>query len=85
MTAEAGSTVALGLRVEPPISGVASGSATATWVRDMTSGNFESGANTEGERSFYPLFRLVSLSERDMSTGLGRTSTSSEASLGHSC
>ncbi|KAJ7910559.1 hypothetical protein B0H13DRAFT_1520832, partial [Mycena leptocephala] len=70
ITAEAGSTVSLGLRVEPPIPGVASASATATWVRDVTSGNFKSGANMEGERSFYPLFRLVSLSERDMSTGL---------------
>jgi hypothetical protein len=90
ITAEAGSTVALGLCVEPPISGVASASATATSVRDVTSGNFKSGANIEGERSFYPLFRLVSLSERDMSTGLGRTSTntssggSSGASLKHS-
>ncbi|KAJ7910546.1 hypothetical protein B0H13DRAFT_2486442 [Mycena leptocephala] len=70
LSAEGRGIVALGLRVEPPISGIASAGATATWVRNVTSGNFKSGANTEGERSFYPLFRLVSLSEEATSTGI---------------
>jgi hypothetical protein len=75
ITANVGSTVALGLRVEPPISGVASAGATATWVRNVNSGNFKSQVSKTGERSFYPLFRLVSLSEEETSTGIGGTST----------
>jgi hypothetical protein len=73
LSAEGRGIVALGLCVEPPISGIASAGATATWVRNLTSGNFKSGVNTEGERSFYPLFRLVSLSEEATSTGIHHT------------
>lgn len=70
LTAEAGSTVALGLSVEPPVSGVASASANATWVRNASSGNFRSKVDKKSERRFYPLFRLVSLTEKATSTGL---------------
>ncbi|KAJ7910552.1 hypothetical protein B0H13DRAFT_2232894 [Mycena leptocephala] len=66
LSAEGRGIVALGLRIEPPISGIASAGASATWVRN-------SGANTEGERSFFPLFRLVSLSEEATSTGIHDT------------
>ncbi|KAJ7910557.1 hypothetical protein B0H13DRAFT_2486459 [Mycena leptocephala] len=71
ITAEAGGIVALGLRAEPPISGIGSVAATATWVRNVASGNFKSQVNKMGERSFYPLFRLVSFSEEETSTGIG--------------
>ncbi|KAJ7772892.1 hypothetical protein DFH07DRAFT_913136 [Mycena maculata] len=70
LTAEAGSTVALGLSIEPPVEGVASASANATWVRNASSGNFRTRVDKRGERKFYPLFRLVSLTEKATSTGL---------------
>ncbi|KAF7334481.1 hypothetical protein MVEN_02277600 [Mycena venus] len=61
LTTSGGDSIALGLRVEP--SGVAAVGATATWVKNATSGNFKSHVNKSGERSFYPLYRLVLLSE----------------------
>ncbi|KAJ6622148.1 hypothetical protein B0H10DRAFT_1788477 [Mycena sp. CBHHK59/15] len=70
LTAHANSTVALGLSVEPPVSGLASATTDATWVRSTASGNFRSRVNKGGERDFYPLFRLVSLTEKAASTGL---------------
>ncbi|KAJ7705235.1 hypothetical protein B0H14DRAFT_3645622 [Mycena olivaceomarginata] len=70
LTTQEGTTVALGLSVEPPVSGAASASADATWVRNVASGNFRSQVNKKGERKFYPLFRLVSLTEKATSTGL---------------
>ncbi|KAF8188775.1 hypothetical protein K438DRAFT_1971949 [Mycena galopus ATCC 62051] len=70
LTTQEGTTVALGLSVEPPVSGAASVSAAATWVRNVSSGNFRSQVNKKGERKFYPLFRLVSLTEKATSTGL---------------
>ncbi|KAJ7137945.1 hypothetical protein C8R44DRAFT_695178 [Mycena epipterygia] len=72
LTAQEGSTIALGLSVEPPVSGVASAAANATWVRNVSSGNFRSRVNTKGDRKFYPLFRLVSITEKATSTGLRR-------------
>ncbi|KAJ7851418.1 hypothetical protein B0H14DRAFT_3085803 [Mycena olivaceomarginata] len=63
LTAQAGSTIALGLSVKPPVSGVASATADATWVRNV---------NTKGDRKFYPLFRLVSITEQTTSTCLRR-------------
>ncbi|KAJ7138021.1 hypothetical protein C8R44DRAFT_340369 [Mycena epipterygia] len=48
LTAQAGSTIALGLSVEPPVSGVASATANATWVRNVSSGNFRSRVNKTG-------------------------------------
>jgi hypothetical protein len=70
LTAQTGSTVALGLSVEPPVSGAASATANATWVRSVASGNFKARVNKEGHRKFYPLFRLVSLKEEAISAGL---------------
>ncbi|KAJ6589268.1 hypothetical protein B0H19DRAFT_1248826 [Mycena capillaripes] len=75
LTADEGGTIALGLQVEPPFPGVASGSAAATWVRNVASGNFKSQVNKIGERTFYPLVRLVSLLEEETSTGIGRVAT----------
>ena len=68
LTTGRGGTIALGLRVEP--SGVASVGAAATWVQNATSGNFKSHVNKSGERSFYPLYCLVTLSEEGTSTGI---------------
>ncbi|KAJ7453081.1 hypothetical protein FB451DRAFT_1050425 [Mycena latifolia] len=70
LTAQAGSTVALGLSVQPPLAGVASATVNATWVRNVSSGNFRSQVNRKGDRRYYPLFRLVSLTEKATSTGL---------------
>ncbi|KAJ7706852.1 hypothetical protein B0H17DRAFT_918866 [Mycena rosella] len=70
LTAQGGSTIALGLSVEPPVAGVASATANATWVRSVSSGNFRSQVNKKGDRRYYPLFRLVSLTEKAISTGL---------------
>ncbi|KAJ7685761.1 hypothetical protein DFH06DRAFT_1264831 [Mycena polygramma] len=81
LTAEAGSTIALGLKVEPPVSGAASASANATWVRSVASGNFKSQVNRKGERKFYPLFRLVSLTEKAVSTGMRGDSDVPDAGL----
>ncbi|KAJ6589271.1 hypothetical protein B0H19DRAFT_1014414 [Mycena capillaripes] len=87
LTAEGGGTITLGLLVEPPLPGVPSANGTATWVRNVASGNFKSQVNTIGERTFYPLVRLVSLSEEETSTGIGRMSTndsSANSGLKHS-
>ncbi|KAJ6481689.1 hypothetical protein C8R45DRAFT_1063003 [Mycena sanguinolenta] len=70
LTAQGGTTVALGLSVEPPVSGVVSASANGTWVRNISTGNFRAQVNKNGHRKFYPLFRLVSLTEKATSTGL---------------
>ncbi|KAJ7901128.1 hypothetical protein B0H14DRAFT_3738919 [Mycena olivaceomarginata] len=72
LTTEEGGTVTLGLRVGAPVPGIASASAIGTWVRHGTSGNFKTQVNPLGERAFYPLFRLVSRSEEQTSTGIGR-------------
>ncbi|KAF7365736.1 hypothetical protein MVEN_00447400 [Mycena venus] len=69
LTTDGGGTVALGLRVETP--GVVSTDANARWVRNTTSGNFKSHVNKSGNRSFYPLYRLVAHSEDEISTGIG--------------
>ncbi|KAJ7481034.1 hypothetical protein B0H11DRAFT_1724570 [Mycena galericulata] len=78
LTAEANSAVALGLSIEPPVSGVASASVNATWVRNASSGNFKSQVDKKGTRKFYPLFRLVSLTEKAISTGLRGDSDEAE-------
>ncbi|KAJ6622965.1 hypothetical protein B0H10DRAFT_2337679 [Mycena sp. CBHHK59/15] len=71
LTTHANNTVALGLSVEPPVSGLASTTTNATWVLSTASGYFRSQVNKSGERDFYPLFRLVSLTDGAVSTGLG--------------
>jgi hypothetical protein len=73
LTAQSESTVALGLSIEPAASGDASGTADVTWLRSVASGNFRSQVNKKGERKFYPLFRLVSLTEEAPSTGVGES------------
>jgi hypothetical protein len=70
LTAKDGGSVAIGLSVQPPISGVVSATANANWVRSSQAGNFKSKVNKNGSRDFYPLFRLVSIKEKDTSTGL---------------
>ncbi|KAJ7867827.1 hypothetical protein B0H13DRAFT_1636005, partial [Mycena leptocephala] len=72
LTAEGGKTIALGLKIEPPVSGAASATTNATWVRSVASGNFRSQVNKKGHRKFYPLFRLVSFIEKATSTASGR-------------
>jgi hypothetical protein len=71
-SAEEGGTVTLGLHVKYPVPGAASADAIGTWVRHGTFGNFKTQVNTLGEHAFYPLFRLVSRSEEQTSTGIGR-------------
>ncbi|KAJ7320726.1 hypothetical protein DFH08DRAFT_713523 [Mycena albidolilacea] len=75
LTTEEGDTVMLGLHVEPPVPGIGSAGAIGTWVRHGTSGNFKTQVNPLGERAFYPLFRLVSRSEEQTSTGIGRANS----------
>ena len=70
LTAKGGKTVAIGLNIEPPVSGVASATADAKWVRSSNAGNFKSKVNKSSNRDYYPLFRLVSLRDKDTSTGL---------------
>jgi len=68
LSTEGGATVALGLSVEDPIGN--SAALDGKWVRNSTGGNFKARVNATGKRVFYPLFRLVSLTEGDVSTGL---------------
>ncbi|KAK7038275.1 hypothetical protein R3P38DRAFT_2516297 [Favolaschia claudopus] len=69
LSAGSGNTIALGLSVEDPTTGI-SGQANARWVRSTVSGNFRSKVDREGARRFCPLFRLVSVTEKATSTGL---------------
>lgn len=71
LSAQEDSTITLGLRVQPPVPGIASAAATATWVRSGTSGTFKSQANKKGDRTFYPLFRLVSRGEESTAMTIG--------------
>ena len=68
LATEDGATVALGLSVEDPIGN--SAAVDAKWVRNSSAGNFKARVNATGKRDFYPLFRLVSLTEGNISTGL---------------
>lgn len=65
-------SVTLGLRVQPVVMNTAPGKGNieAKWVHDATAGNFRAKMNKDGKRVFYPLFRLVSLEEESLSTGL---------------
>ena len=64
--------MALRLSIEDPVGMVDSASLDAKWVRNSSTGDFKSSVNKTGnlKRDFYPLFRLVSLTEGDASTGL---------------
>ncbi|KAJ7901193.1 hypothetical protein B0H14DRAFT_3739054 [Mycena olivaceomarginata] len=72
LTSDESGTITLGLHVEPPVPGTASVGAIGTWVRHGASGNFKTQVNSLGERMFHPLFRLVSRSEEQTSTAIGR-------------
>ena len=70
LATECGTTVALGLNVEDAVGKMASGNLDSKWVWSLYAGNFKSRVNTTSKRDFYPLFRLVSLTDSDISTGL---------------
>jgi len=70
LTAEGTSNIAIGLSVEPPVSGAVSGTANAKWVRSSSAGNFKTKINKDGKRVFTPLFRLVSLVDKQVSSGM---------------
>jgi len=70
LTSENETNVAFGLSIEPPVSGVMSGSGDITWQRSSDTGNFKWKSNKNGDRTFYPLFRLVSLTHGPVSDGL---------------
>jgi len=61
LTTEDGATVALGVSVADPVSN--SAAVDAKWVRNSGVGNFKTKVNSTGERKFYPLFKLVTLSK----------------------
>jgi hypothetical protein len=69
LTSESSKNVALGLKVQPPVTGAAEITAKAKWVTNSITGNFKAKINDGGERNFYPLFRLVSLKEQSLSSG----------------
>ena len=70
LSLKAGATVALALTAEPPVANVGGANIDAKWVCSNSAGNFKSKVNKDGKRMFYPLFRLVSLKEGDVSTGM---------------
>ena len=66
LATEDGATVALGLSVAVPVSNPVA--VDAKWVRNSGVGNFKTKVNSNGQRDFYPLFKLVSLAEGDITT-----------------
>ena len=70
LTTQNGKTIALGLSVQPPPpgSGLLVG---AKWVHNTVAGNFRWGINPTGDRTYYPLYCLVSLKGQTLTTGLG--------------
>ncbi|KAJ7797054.1 hypothetical protein B0H14DRAFT_2390145, partial [Mycena olivaceomarginata] len=72
LCADGTTTLTLGSHVSIPGLGP-SASVASKWVTEGSSGNFKSQVNTRGERTFSPLFRLVSLSGEEMfSTKIGQ-------------
>jgi len=63
-------SVAIGLSAQPPVANVGSVDVEAKWVRSTSSGNFKARVNKSGDRTYYPLFRLVSLKDEGVSNGL---------------
>jgi len=63
-------SVSIGLSVQGPGSDAAFGGTKVEWVRSNNVGNFKSKVNKGGERTYCPLFRLVSLEEESMTNGL---------------
>ncbi|KAF8799158.1 hypothetical protein BYT27DRAFT_6872560 [Phlegmacium glaucopus] len=70
LSSKAGATVTLALSAELPVANVGGANVDAKWVYSNSAGNFKSKVNKDGERIFYPLFRLVSLKEGPLSTGM---------------
>lgn len=62
----------LGVSVEPPVASAAAGKAKfeGRWITSSTMGNFKSKVDAKGQRSFCPLFRLVTFKETAVTTGL---------------
>ncbi|KAJ7493719.1 hypothetical protein FB451DRAFT_1122283 [Mycena latifolia] len=63
LTGKAGGTIEVGLSINPPGGGVGSVDAKAEWLHTATSGDIQSAVNPTGDRTYYPLFCLVSLEE----------------------
>lgn len=70
LTAKGSGSVALGLSVEPPVSGAVSAKLDTKWVRSSSSGNFKSKVGRDDQRDFYPLFKLVSMTDQGTSSGM---------------
>ncbi|KAJ7138051.1 hypothetical protein C8R44DRAFT_607315 [Mycena epipterygia] len=81
LTAEKRGTIALGLSVEPPVSGVLSATAKAKWIRNFSSGNFRARVSKTGNRNFFPLFRLVGLTDDPPAMGIGKTNERTHYSI----
>jgi hypothetical protein len=62
--------IAIGLNAKPPVSGIASLGVHSQWIRSTNAGNFKQKVNANGDRTYFPLFRLVSLDEQAISTGM---------------
>ncbi|KAF7361121.1 hypothetical protein MSAN_01143900 [Mycena sanguinolenta] len=65
LTTNRGDSISLGLHVEPSVPGIPTAALEARWeIENVGAQNIKFQVNKNGERTFYPLFRLVSLSER---------------------
>jgi len=76
--------IAIGLEASAPIpTGTASAGVETRWINGSKSGNFKSKVNTNGQRKFYPLFRLVSIEPNPVATALrsGQSETGEELGL----
>lgn len=71
LTSDLSKDLSIGLTAEPPVTPVSpTAKVDVRWVYNDAAGNFRSKVDNKGERRFYPLFRLVSLKESAVSTGL---------------
>jgi len=71
LTSKEAGTIALGLTFQSTdVRSAVSGDVRASWVRNNHAGNFKYKVNTDGDRVFYPLYRLVSLKNNKPVAGL---------------
>jgi hypothetical protein len=70
VSSKANTSIALAFSAEPPVANVGGANVNAKWIYSNSAGNFKSKVNKDGKRMFYPLFRLVSLKEGPLSTGM---------------
>lgn len=70
LTSYKGGHVAIGLAVEPPVPGAGNVTGDIHWVRSNHTGNFKSKSNRNGKRTFYPLYRLLAISDKGPTTGI---------------